>query len=103
MKKSKKICKKGVDITRNACYYIDTDRTKEIKKMEITTGKTNGYRYSIKHFENGSEYGIDGGRISKLWIGKDGQTFANFDRGWDIYPTTAEALEILDELVTKFN
>lgn len=71
--------------------------------MEITTGKTNGYRYVIKHFENGSEYGINGGRISKLWIGNDGQTVANYDRGWDIYPETEEAIKLLDELVIKYN
>lgn len=71
--------------------------------MKITKGTINGYKYSIKHFDIGSEYGIDGGRISKLWIAKDGQTVANFDRGWDIFPTEKEALEILDELVSKYN
>jgi len=26
----------------------------------------NGYDFCIKHFDNGSQYGIDNGRISKL-------------------------------------
>ena len=71
--------------------------------MEIAKGKTNGYKYVIKYFENGSEFGINGGRISKLWLENDGQTVANYDRGWDIYPETAEAIELLDELIIKYN
>ena len=31
-------------------------------------------------------YGINGGRISKLWIKMDGKVIASYDRGWDIKP-----------------
>ena len=39
-------------------------------------------------------------RISKLWIRReaDKQTVCNFDRGWDIRPTTKTAAAIVDFL-----
>ncbi len=42
--------------------------------------------YWVKAYEEGSEFGIDGGRISKLTIKINGQTVVNYDRGWDIEP-----------------
>ena len=36
--------------------------------------------YWVKHFEEGSEFGINGGRISKLQIKIDGKTTCNYDR-----------------------
>ena len=51
-----------------------------------------------KQYDEGSEFGIDGGRISKLMLQRNGQTVCNYDRGWDIKPAdpdTELALEIL--------
>ena len=48
-----------------------------------------GYKiahYWVKSFDEGSEWGISGGRISKLTIKIDGKITANYDRGWDIEP-----------------
>ena len=48
------------------------------------------YKYWIKYFEEGSEFGIDGGgKISKLTIRKVGETrdLCHYDRGWGIEPT----------------
>ena len=48
-----------------------------------------GYKiahYWVKSFGKGSEWGINGGRISKLTIKIDGRITANYDRGWDIQP-----------------
>ena len=42
--------------------------------------------YWVKSFDEGSEWGINGGRISKLTIKIDGKITANYDRGWDIEP-----------------
>jgi hypothetical protein len=42
--------------------------------------------YWAKVYDEGSEFGIDGGRISKLMIKIDGRTVVNYDRGWDIEP-----------------
>ena len=38
----------------------------------LISGK--GYRYWVKHYEEGSLFGIDGGRISKLMIKRGGST-----------------------------
>lgn len=68
-----------------------------------TKGTINGYDYCIKHFEEGSEYGINGGRISKLDIRKGGKTLANYDRGWDIKPTGKETIAVFKEILKKYN
>lgn len=45
-------------------------------------------------------YELDDSRISKLWVQRieDQATVANFDRGWDILPTTVIAQVIVDFL-----
>ena len=48
--------------------------------------KTVGARYWVKAYDEGSEFGIDGGRISKLRITINGETVVSYDRGWDIKP-----------------
>ena len=42
--------------------------------------------YWVKAFEEGSEWGLNGGKISKLSIKIDGEWVANYDRGWDVKP-----------------
>lgn len=42
--------------------------------------------YWVKAYEEGSVYGINEGRISKLEIRIDGETVVRYDRGWDIEP-----------------
>ena len=43
--------------------------------------------YWVKHYEEPSEeYGINGGKISKLMIKINDETVCNYDRGWDIEP-----------------
>lgn len=42
--------------------------------------------YWVKAFEEGSEWGINGGKISKLSIKINGEWVANYDRGWDVKP-----------------
>lgn len=43
--------------------------------------------YWVKSYDEPSEdYGINGGKISKLSIKIDGRYTANYDRGWDICP-----------------
>lgn len=43
--------------------------------------------YWVKAFEEGSKWGINGGKISKLSIKIDGEWVANYDRGWDVKPS----------------
>ena len=45
-------------------------------------------QYWVKHFEDGSEWGIDGGRISKLECRADGKMLLHYERGWDMEPET---------------
>ena len=45
-------------------------------------GIINGYEYWVKHFDEGSEFGINGGRISKLAIrDQQGRWLVNYDQG----------------------
>ena len=39
-------------------------------------------QYWVKAYDTGSEYGINGGRISKLRMEINGETVADYDRGW---------------------
>lgn len=54
------------------------------------TREINGYNFFFKQYETGSEYGINGGRVSKLEIRKHGRakTEASYDRGWELEPET---------------
>jgi hypothetical protein len=52
----------------------------------------------MKQYDEGSIYGIDEGRISKLMLKRNGEVVYNYDRGEDIAPAdeaTALALEII--------
>lgn len=56
------------------------------------------FHYWIKQYEEGSEWGIEGGRISKLMLKRDSKIVCNYDSGWDIEPAdenTRLALELL--------
>lgn len=62
------------------------------------------YKYWVKHFEEGSEFGIDGGRISKLTIRKVGESrdLCNYDRGWDVEPAD-EVKAVYAIILGKYN
>jgi hypothetical protein len=52
----------------------------------------------MKVYEEGSQFGIDGGKVSKLMLKRNGEIVCNYDRGWDIKPAdpdTQLALELL--------
>lgn len=60
--------------------------------------------YWVKHYEEPSEeFGIDGGRISKLMIKVNGQTTLNYDRGWDIEPEDEASQLTYGILIHEFN
>ena len=66
-------------------------------------GIINGYEYWVKHFDEGSEFGINGGRISKLAIrDQQGRWLVNYDRCWDQHPTK-EVKPIYDKLIEMYN
>lgn len=62
-----------------------------------------GHRYWVKHFDEGSQFGIDGGRISKLMIERGGEIVCNYDRGWDIKPVDEDAEFALAILMKDYN
>jgi len=56
------------------------------------------FHYWMKVYETGSKFGIDGGKISKLMLKRNGEIVANYGRGWDVKPADADtqlAVEIL--------
>ena len=72
------------------------------------------FHFACKHFEEGSQFGIDNGRISKLGISMVGENesfdyfsrcLVNYDRKWDI--TLEDTKKRLDAayaaILKKFN
>lgn len=59
-----------------------------------------GYRFEAKLFDEGSIYGINKGRVSKLAI-RDaaGRWIVNYERGWDIRPETEEHERVFQEIL----
>lgn len=58
-------------------------------------------KYCVKHYaEPSEEYGIDGGRISKMELRIDGKNTLNYDRGWDIEPED-EASQLAYAVILK--
>jgi len=73
----------------------------KIKEDILIGGK--GYRYWVKHYEEGSQFGIDGGRISKLMIKRGGEIVCNYDRGWDVEAVDEDTEFALAILLKDFN
>lgn len=48
------------------------------------TGKYKGYWWEAKVYDEGSRFGINNGRVSKLQIRKDKEIIYNYDRGLDV-------------------
>ena len=61
------------------------------------------FKFSVKHFDEGSQYGIENGRISKLMLKRDGVTVCNYDRGWDILPVDDDTEISLEILKLEYN
>ena len=66
-------------------------------------GTLNRYEYWVKHFEEGSDYGINEGRISKLTIRKDGKEIYNYDRGLDFDNLDQGGKVVYTELLNRYN
>lgn len=48
------------------------------------------YHYWVKQHTEGSEYGIDGGRVLKMMLKRKNEIVCNYDRGWDVKPVDNE-------------
>ena len=64
---------------------------------------TGGYKFTAKMFDEGSVYGIDKGRVSKLDIRQDNKILVNYDRGWDVKPKTPEVKQIYKRVMSALN
>ena len=62
-----------------------------------------GHRYWLKHYEERSLFGIDGGRISKLMIKRGGEIVCNYDRGWDVEAVDEDTEFALAILLKDYN
>lgn len=64
------------------------------------------YAGQVKLYSMPSEYGINGGRASKLWLNKDNKNIANYDRGWDTpsgkFELAPEHLDFYNKLIKFF-
>ncbi len=66
-------------------------------------GTIAGHKFNVLVFPEHAEspdYELEDSRISKIWLQRisDKATVVNFDRGWDIRPTTKAAQAIVDFL-----
>ena len=93
--------------------------TGHITNIDFTGGKTmwkhgeyNGFSWCIKAFDEGSRFGINNGKISKLWIQRkqNKEEVANYDRGWDIKPFdgdgnfySEDVKNVYEYLIEKYN
>ena len=68
-------------------------------KEAIVENKGKEYKVTFKQFEEGSEFGINEGRISKLTINCDKEKLANYDRGWDIEPADEDTKAVLEVIL----
>ena len=61
------------------------------------------FHYWVKQYEEPSQFGIEGGRVSKLMLKRKGQIVCNYDRGWDIRPVDENAETALRILLKDYN
>ena len=66
-------------------------------------GKYTFVHYWVKAYDEGSQYGIDGGRISKLTLKISGEVVYNYDRGLDVPPQNEAAEMALAILMHEYN
>ena len=59
--------------------------------------------YWVKQYEEGSRFGINEGRISKLRVEQGGKPILNYDRGWYIKEDTEVADIALCILLNNYN
>ena len=71
--------------------------------VKNSEGRMEAIHYWCKHFDESSDWGIEGGRISKLMLKQGNKVVYNFDRGEDVKPQTAEAKTALAILLHEYN
>jgi hypothetical protein len=108
-RKTKMARKRTTKSTKGTNVDIGDDLVIARKTRRLAAGGTwvsgtlNGHRFDCLVFSEHAEwpdYELGDSRISKLWLKSlgDHRVVANFDRGWDLRPTTKTAQAIVDFL-----
>ena len=103
--------KEGIEEGRSGIPSVFLDINPSREPNGWTTGHAylgdTEYEVQIKWFDEPSQFGIKGGRISKLWVAKtdgyDRDEVMCYDRGWDTKPKTPEDKEVLKAILKEFN
>lgn len=66
-------------------------------------GHYNGYTYQAKVNNTPSKYGINDGRILKLFVYQDGMEVIVYERQWDLLPSTQQEQDVLNYLLNKYS
>lgn len=69
------------------------------KKGRIAISTEEGdheFSWEAKVYDEGSPFGINGGRVSKLYIYHHKVCICSYDRGWDIKPASYEVEQIVN-------
>jgi len=61
-----------------------------------------GYTFQSKIFDVGSKFGINGGRVSKVTVKKDGKEVFRYDRIWIVKPKNKEQKAVLKQIMKAF-
>ena len=61
------------------------------------------FKFWVKHYDEGSCYGVDEGCVSKVTLKRNGQTVCTYDRGWDVLPVDADTETALEILKKEYN
>ncbi len=61
------------------------------------------FHSGVTAYETGSEFGIEGGRVSKMMLRRKGEIVCNYDRGWDVKPVDEETETAMELLLHQYN
>ena len=61
------------------------------------------FHYWAKCFDEPSEFGIDGGKVSKLMLKRNDEVAYNYDRGLDVKAADAETETAVAILLKEYN
>ena len=72
--------------------------------MNWVIGYIDDFEFEANVYDEGSQFGIDNGRVSKLAVYRNNPRgeVISYDRGWDTYPATPELEDLLDSLLRFF-
>lgn len=73
---------------------------KDDQRSGWVSGTYHGMKFQAKVYDEGSEFGINNGTVSKLWVSEaNGTPIINYDRGWDKGEKRTEIWKDLVELI----